>query len=147
MPHLGGSTKNYTKSMWRGRVMTNHCNKFLMSSEDHDIIFLRVSWACFDASLINNGIIKKVSLLEKGTATHSRILAWRIPWTEEPGRLQSLGSQSWTWLKLLSMHAYILMYHVSCLGSWMAPRIQSGQHLSLIHFGENDFLILQGCFQ
>ena len=31
--------------------------------------------------------------LEKGIATHSSILAWRIPWTEEPGRLQSMGSQ------------------------------------------------------
>ena len=31
--------------------------------------------------------------LEKGMATHSRILAWRIPWTEEPGGLQSMGSQ------------------------------------------------------
>ena len=31
--------------------------------------------------------------LEEGTATHSRILAWRIPWTEEPGRLQCMGSQ------------------------------------------------------
>ena len=31
--------------------------------------------------------------LEKGMATHSNILAWRIPWTEEPGRLQSMGSQ------------------------------------------------------
>ena len=30
--------------------------------------------------------------LEKGMATHSSILAWRIPWTEEPGRLQSMGS-------------------------------------------------------
>ena len=29
--------------------------------------------------------------LEKGMATHSSILAWRIPWTEEPGRLQSIG--------------------------------------------------------
>ena len=28
-----------------------------------------------------------------GVATHSRILAWRIPWTEEPGGLQSIGSQ------------------------------------------------------
>ena len=36
--------------------------------------------------------------LEKGTATHSSILAWRIPWTEEPGMLQSMGSQSWTQL-------------------------------------------------
>ena len=42
--------------------------------------------------------------LEKGLATHSRILAWRIPWTEEPGRLQSLGLQSQTWLKWLSTH-------------------------------------------
>ena len=31
--------------------------------------------------------------LEKGMATHSSIIAWRIPWTEEPGRLQSMGSQ------------------------------------------------------
>ena len=31
--------------------------------------------------------------LGKGTATHSSILAWRIPWTEEAGRLQSMGSQ------------------------------------------------------
>ena len=30
--------------------------------------------------------------LEKGTAIHSSILAWRIPWTEEPGSLQSMGS-------------------------------------------------------
>ena len=31
--------------------------------------------------------------LEKEMTTHSSILAWRIPWTEEPGRLQSTGSQ------------------------------------------------------
>ena len=37
-------------------------------------------------------------LEEEGMATHS-ILAWRIPCTEEPGRLQSTGSQSWTCLK------------------------------------------------
>ena len=30
---------------------------------------------------------------EKETATHSSVLAWRIPWTEEPGGLQSMGSQ------------------------------------------------------
>ena len=30
--------------------------------------------------------------LEKGRATHSSILAWEVPWTEEPGRLQSMGS-------------------------------------------------------
>ena len=31
--------------------------------------------------------------LEKEMATHSSTLAWKIPWTEEPGRLQSMGSQ------------------------------------------------------
>ena len=31
--------------------------------------------------------------LEEDMATHSSILPWRIPWTEEPGRLQSMGSQ------------------------------------------------------
>ena len=31
--------------------------------------------------------------LEKGMATHASILAWRIPWTEEPGRQQSMGLQ------------------------------------------------------
>ena len=31
--------------------------------------------------------------LEKEMATHSIVLAWRLPWTEEPGRLQSMGSQ------------------------------------------------------
>ena len=32
--------------------------------------------------------------LEEGIATHSSILAWRVPWTEEPGGLQSMWSQS-----------------------------------------------------
>ena len=31
--------------------------------------------------------------LEKEMATHSSTIAWKIPWTEEPGRLQSMGSQ------------------------------------------------------
>ena len=50
--------------------------------------------------------------LEEGVATHSRILAWRIPWTEKPGRIQSMGlqvrcdwacmhGQSAPWLKVL----------------------------------------------
>ena len=40
----------------------------------------------------------------EGIATHFSILAWRIPWTEEPGGLQSMG-KSWTRLKQLGMHA------------------------------------------
>ena len=36
--------------------------------------------------------------LEKEMATHSSTLAWKIPWMEEPGGLQSVGLQSWTQL-------------------------------------------------
>ena len=34
--------------------------------------------------------------IEKEMPTHSSVLAWKIPWTEEPGRLQSMRLQSWT---------------------------------------------------
>ena len=37
--------------------------------------------------------VGREDLLEKEMATHSSILAWKIPWMEEPGRLQSVGSQ------------------------------------------------------
>ena len=40
-----------------------------------------------------NSILGQEGPLEKGMATHSSILAWRFPWTEEPGRLQSMGLQ------------------------------------------------------
>ena len=43
--------------------------------------------------------------LEKGRATHSSILAWRIPWTEESDGLQSRGSQSWPQLKQVRKEA------------------------------------------
>ena len=38
--------------------------------------------------------------LEEEMATHARILAWKIPWTEDPGGLQSMGSQRvrWDWV-------------------------------------------------
>ena len=57
--------------------------------------------------------------LEKETATHSSILAWEIPWTEEPGRLQSMGSRrighnDWTtthnWFSDLSSHSFDIVF-------------------------------------
>ena len=46
--------------------------------------------------------------LEKGKATHSSIMAWRIPWTEEPGGLQSMGlAKSWT--QLSDQHTNVIM--------------------------------------
>ena len=43
--------------------------------------------------------------LEKGMATHSSILAWRIPWTEEPGKLQSMRSQR-VWTRMGDQHTH-----------------------------------------
>ena len=47
-------------------------------------------WLC-DSPLISTWMLRKLG--EKERATHSSILAWKIPWTEEPGRLQCMGSQ------------------------------------------------------
>ena len=57
--------------------------------------------------------------LEKEMVTHSSIFAWRIPWTEEPGRLQSMGSQSQTRLSdFTSFHfTSCLWSHCLMLGS------------------------------
>ena len=44
--------------------------------------------------------------LEKSIATHSSILVWGIPWTEEPGATVYRGPKSWTRLKQLSMHTH-----------------------------------------
>ena len=64
---------------------------------------LQYSWASLVAQMVKNPpaiwetwVLSLVweDLLEKEMATHSSILAWRIPGTEEPGGLQSMGSQS-----------------------------------------------------
>jgi len=55
-----------------------------------------VSRASLKAQKVNNLPAMsetRVQSLEKGMATHSSILGWRIPWTEEPGRLQFMGSE------------------------------------------------------
>ena len=48
-------------------------------------------------------------LLEKGMATHSSILAWRIPWTEEPGGLQSMGRKELNMTEQLTLY-----FHRQC---------------------------------
>ena len=63
---------------------------------------LQYYWATLVAQMVKNPPAMQEDLglilgwedpLEKGMITHSSILAWRIPWTEEPGRLQSMGPQ------------------------------------------------------
>ena len=53
--------------------------------------------------------------VEEGMANHSRILVWRIPWTEEPDGLQSIGSQrvEHDWSDLAHMHRYIQLSSVT----------------------------------
>ena len=56
--------------------------------------------------------------LEKEMATHSSVLAWRVPGMGEPGGLPSLGSQSRTRLKWLSSSLCILSMHIYCILYW-----------------------------
>ena len=51
--------------------------------------------------------------LEEGMATHSNILAWTIPWTEEPSGLKLTVSQSWTQLKQLRRQTPTMQHVVS----------------------------------
>ena len=69
---------------------------------NEELLFNEYRWASLVAQLVKNPPTVQVTLvrslgredpLEKGTATHSSILAWRIPWTEEPGRLWPMGRQ------------------------------------------------------
>ena len=75
-----------------------------------------VQWASLVAQMVKNlPAIRETSVrfldwedpLEKEMATHSSILAWRIPWTEEPGGLQSIGSQrvGHNWSDLVLFHS------------------------------------------
>ena len=83
--------------MWDNKIhITIHkTNKDLLYSTQN---YGHSQWLSGKESACNAGDTEVVSLvwedpLEKKMATHSNILAWRIPWTEEPGELQSMGSQ------------------------------------------------------
>ena len=57
-------------------------------------VFLELSYFFDDPADVGNLISASSAFsIEKEMATHSSILAWRLPWTEEPGGLQSTGSQ------------------------------------------------------
>ena len=64
-------------------------------------------------------------VLEKAMAPHSSTLAWRIPWMEEPGRLQSVGSLSQTRLSdfTLTFHFHALEKEMATHSSVLALRI------------------------
>ena len=74
---------------------------------------------------------------EKAMATHSSTLAWKIPWMEEPGRLQSMGSLSWTRLNdfTFTFHFHALEKEMATHSSVLAWRIpgmgEAGELLSM----------------
>ena len=76
--------------------------------------------------------------LEEGMAAHSSTRAWRIPWTEDPGGLQSIASQSWTQLQWVSMHTwplnpFLLIYFRQTWASGPWERAFPKQHGDTIH--------------
>ena len=89
----------------------SHCRQILycLSHQGHPVIgllSLNPNGASLIAHLVKNPPAMQETLvqfrswedpLEKGKATHSSILAWRIPWTEETGGLQSMGWQRLTY--------------------------------------------------
>ena len=87
---------------------------------------LQYSWASLVAQLVKNPPAMQLTWawslgwedsLEEGMATSSGIFAWRIPWTEEPGRLQSMGSQrvghDWATKHSTAQHS-IVCYVIEC---------------------------------
>ena len=66
--------------------------------------------------------------LEEGMATHSSILAWRIPWTEEPGGLQSIWSQSagHDWSDWTCTHTHTQIYNYSLSTPWRPGSVHYG---------------------
>ena len=121
------------------RQWSGMCSKIFFSKK---YLFIQLCWARHAGSLISVVICKglprgsavknlpavqdvqetrvrslgREDPLEEGMATHPTILLWRVPWTEEPGGLQSIGLQSQTRLKRLCMHACDLQT-LSC-GMW-----------------------------
>ena len=69
--------------------------------------------------------------LEKGMATHSSILAWRIPWTEETGPLQPMGSQSWT---LSQERVFFQMLYLYWIGDHVVFLLHSNTVVYYIDF-------------
>ena len=73
----------------------------------------------------NPGLIPKEDPLEKGMATHSSILAWRIPWTEEPGGLQSMGRKKLDMTEQLTLS----LFHITKIKDNMIILIDTENHL------------------
>ena len=86
--------------------------------------------------------------LEEGMATHSSILAWRIPWTKEPGGLQSIGSQrvGYNWRHRTCSHTFINLSHLS-ICNFIKKKRNMGAANDKINSSLPWFLLLALAFQ
>ena len=78
-----------------------------------------------------------------GNGTHSSILAWKIPWTEESGRLQSMGSQSQTWLSMAEGKWEVCMWEIflSLFFLFFFPLFLSGNKIHILWQGKKNLNI------
>ena len=87
-----------------------------------------------------------LDLPEKAMATHSSTLAWKIPWMEEPGRLQSMGSLSGTRLSdfTFTFHFHVLEKEMATHSSVLAWRItRTGELGGLLSMGSHSWIQLK----
>ena len=84
--------------------------------------------------------------LEKEMATHSSILAWEIPWTEEPGRLQSMGSRrvGHDWVTSLFQDDKFVQY-ILCVNPWnLHQKDKSPKYVTIGLFPEDPKVSVEG---
>ena len=72
-----------------------------------------------------------VDPLEKEMAIHSNTIAWKIPWTEEPGRLQSMGSQSETRLSDF-IHSFLTVLGLCCCSGFSLVAVNRDYSLIVV---------------
>ena len=89
--------------------------------------------------------------LEKAMATPSSILAWRIPWTEEPGRLQSLGlhrvGHDWVISPFVSPNEIVLLFFSMVLGGKLPQNLQVVRDLQIKWKQVNEREIKKKCIE
>ena len=95
------STMDITGSVLLSRVASCDTHAAEGGATSYDVFWHSVLWASQEAQMVKNLPTQESQVqflgwedaLEKKMATSSSIFAWEIPWTEEPGGLQSMGSQ------------------------------------------------------
>ena len=106
-----GRTGSGNSAVWLQSVCAHDCN-VKQTNTIHNLSHLLLAQMVKNLPAMQGTQVRSLGWkdpLEKKMSTHSSILAWRIPWTEEPGRLQSTGLQTvgHDWMTNTYRHIYI----------------------------------------